>query len=918
MENVNDASHTSREDNPELLIKTYEKMIADDLKRIEEEGGADADHLKACLYEKWVPELLDTISMLCKTTSELEQVSTNAVIQLDHKLQDGACSTDVEGNSLLSLQTQLAAAQHSLEESREHCQDSERAVKNLEEKLAKRDVQLDNLLRNQRASDREDKIKALTLEVAAKHDVVCQLEERLRQAQQRDDQHQMQLNYQGMLLEALRKELKKYKKSANNSSEEKTVKDGSSIATSEQKTEDMVNPEGVSKAQTETCHAADSSKSQIEEQKVLISQLQDALVASKHKLEELQRCPESGTDVSAARGQVHDGKDDLIKSLRRNLAEMESQYSDCFSEETVNAGSQLANASCELAFAKAQLSIYKTKNAELEDELEKIKSTRSEITEEHELENCLTNYTTELSKNENVTLEDNLNLDARLTEEIFDLQACLNDGATLLYDKDLQITLLQEKLDEMCNESERQLKLMTKRDIALAELATSLDNVNKEKEALLNKICCMEQSAAVKSNAVEKKRQNSRESEHGVRLALEKELKEVKRELQVSQQELRAWKQRYNVINTNLAAKEKKIQSLRSELQERGADNEGKLREAEEQIKQLRLHLRESENQVSILRGTCQDQEQTITALKARLDDEIKKWQAQKVENEQMILVAEQQVSTLQQEIKNLITNHEAKEQELDTIYKEKENELQRLISMSCENVEGLQAANAELVEKLKTSEEAAAKISREFEETERLRCKKLEELAEARKEIETIYATNVSLQEQLQMTEAEVNETKERLGQFESELVLSSERVVQLQSFLSQAQQDRQDVSSQLAEVRSQVSAQSLAQQQQVAELTTQLQTAAVEKEHLERSQQRLEEMCKSLTAQLGGQRSERDRAVRGLRQAAAERSRLCQEARQVLSVARQWLAEHRASALEMQQLRAERDDTLAAKSYN
>jgi hypothetical protein len=49
--------------------------------------------LKASLYEKWVPELLDTISMLCKTTSELEQVSTNAVIQLDHKLQETASAT---------------------------------------------------------------------------------------------------------------------------------------------------------------------------------------------------------------------------------------------------------------------------------------------------------------------------------------------------------------------------------------------------------------------------------------------------------------------------------------------------------------------------------------------------------------------------------------------------------------------------------------------------------------------------------------------------------------------------------------------------------------------------------------------------------------------------------------------------------
>lgn len=64
----------------------------------------------------------------------------------------------------------------------------------------------------QRACDREDKIKALTMEVAGKHDAALQLEERLKQAQQRDDKHQMQLNYQSMLLDALRKEVKKYKR----------------------------------------------------------------------------------------------------------------------------------------------------------------------------------------------------------------------------------------------------------------------------------------------------------------------------------------------------------------------------------------------------------------------------------------------------------------------------------------------------------------------------------------------------------------------------------------------------------------------------------------------------------------------------------------------------------------------------------
>lgn len=59
----------------------------------------------------------------------------------------------------------------------------------------------------------------------------------------------------------------------------------------------------------------------------------------------------------------------------------------------------------------------------------------------------------------------------------------------------------------------------------------------------------------------------------------------------------------------------------------------------------------------------------------------------------------------------------------------------------------------------------------------------------------------------------------------------------------------------------------------------------------------------------QLGGQKKEREKYLRGLKQAAVERSQMCLEARQVLSVAREWMSEHRESAMELRQLKMERE---------
>lgn len=58
-----------------------------------------------------------------------------------------------------------------------------------------------------------EEIKALTQEVAAKHDQVLQQEQRTKEVLTQKDKLQMQINYQNMLIESLRKDIKKLKSS---------------------------------------------------------------------------------------------------------------------------------------------------------------------------------------------------------------------------------------------------------------------------------------------------------------------------------------------------------------------------------------------------------------------------------------------------------------------------------------------------------------------------------------------------------------------------------------------------------------------------------------------------------------------------------------------------------------------------------
>jgi hypothetical protein len=63
----------------------------------------------------------------------------------------------------------------------------------------------------QRVCKQSEEIKALTQEVAAKHDQVILQEQKTREALQQSDKLQTQINYQTMLTDTLRKEVKKLK-----------------------------------------------------------------------------------------------------------------------------------------------------------------------------------------------------------------------------------------------------------------------------------------------------------------------------------------------------------------------------------------------------------------------------------------------------------------------------------------------------------------------------------------------------------------------------------------------------------------------------------------------------------------------------------------------------------------------------------
>jgi len=173
--------------------------------------------------------------------------------------------------------------------------------------------------------------------------------------------------------------------------------------------------------------------------------------------------------------------------------------------------------------------------------------------------------------------------------------------------------------------------------------------------------------------------------------------------------------------------------------------------------------------------------------------------------------------------------------------FKAKEDEMKRLLRLSCENVQHLQDLNLEMSVKAEAADRLEARVLQLEAATK-----------EAQLNLEAARVEAERLQGRLGAAQREAAEANDRLNQFETELVLSAERVVQLQGLLTEAQKERQQAADEAAALRDELAAQTLEHQAQQAELTSQLQSANLEKQHFEKSQHQLEDLCKTLSAQV------------------------------------------------------------------
>lgn len=173
--------------------------------------------------------------------------------------------------------------------------------------------------------------------------------------------------------------------------------------------------------------------------------------------------------------------------------------------------------------------------------------------------------------------------------------------------------------------------------------------------------------------------------------------------------------------------------------------------------------------------------------------------------------------------------------------HKAKEEEMKRLLRLSCENVQHLQDLNLELSVRAEAAERFEVRVLQLEAATK-----------EAHSDLEATRHEADRLRGRLEAAEREAADAGQRLVQFELELVLSSERVVQLQGMLTQAQQERQQAADEAAALRDQLAAEALEHQSQQAELVTQLHSAQIEKQQSERGQKQMEDLCKTLSAQV------------------------------------------------------------------
>ena len=189
-----------------------------------------------------------------------------------------------------------------------------------------------------------------------------------------------------------------------------------------------------------------------------------------------------------------------------------------------------------------------------------------------------------------------------------------------------------------------------------------------------------------------------------------------------------------------------------------------------------------------------------------------------------------QKVQLLQRELEARGSSHKAKE-----------DEMKRLLRLSCENVQHLQELNMEL--------SVRAEAAQRFE----LRVLQLEAATkEAHGDLEATRVEADRVRGRLEASEREAADAGQRLVQFENELVLSAERVVQLQGMLTLAQQERQQAADEAAALRDQLAADTLEHQSQQAQLVEQLHAVQIEKQQSERGQKQMEDLCKTLSAQV------------------------------------------------------------------
>ncbi|CAB3386150.1 Hypothetical predicted protein [Cloeon dipterum] len=708
-----------------------------------------------------------------------------------------------------------------------------------------------------RVCKQSEEIKALTQEVAAKHDQKLQQEQRTKEVQQQMEKLLQQNNYQNLLIDTLRKELKQKRADPEHAGTHNHVKK-EAVEDAEGK-----NVKIVVEHQNEQCQQLQRSQNeQADMSKEQVSRLQARLQELECKLrgkEELISTLQAAAGPSRSQTLAHINKmtpDELKLSLLNKEKEISEQRTIIgqLQEALVDTknrwdGQPFPEAeeqklSAMLLEARRQLRFYEQHNRDLSLEVMRVRNDQTES--ELRLEQILKE--SELTAKKEQCCEASRSscssaIHATCTEQISRMQKCVEQGHEMLREKEARIGQLQAKLDEVCREAENQSRLLASTNLSLAALEEDLRQARTHRDGLLQRL-----------ESLQQQQQEPR--------------------LRAAEEQVSAWRQRYEIISRNLEQKEGAIEEMRRRHEEETSQAMAQtvdlrtLAAVEAEAQTLRAQLAQATAQLAESEARCRAA--AAETHKLALDLRNSREEARNLAEQ-----ADKQAKKLEQleaEMSSMSSGQEAREAEM-----------KRLLRLSCENVQHLQALNQNLQLRAGSADLLEGRV-RELEAA----------AAEAGRELEA--------------ARREATAARDDLDRLRAELAAAAEHAAQLQTQLAQAQQQRQQAADEAAALATELAT----QQAERAELAAQLHEQQLEKQHLERSQAQLEELCKTLSAQLGGQRHEREKYVRGLKQAAAERTQMCQEARQVLAVAREWLVEHRAHAVQLQQLKAERERLL------